>query len=105
MLSLDAALVCLAAVVTRFVWVFPVTYIPRKFSHRLRQQGPSPPWQNVTVTNRIRGHTWAVSLLYSRYLSPSQVGTHFSHLLCHRYHSGCIKADPLAHDPVVRSLG
>ena len=60
-LALDAVLVCLAAIVIRFAWVFPVTYIPRKFSRRLRQQDPSPPWQNVTVI-AYAGMRGAVSL-------------------------------------------
>jgi NhaP-type Na+/H+ or K+/H+ antiporter len=36
-------------------------YIPRKFSRRLRQQDPSPPWQNVTVI-AYAGMRGAVSL-------------------------------------------
>src|SRR5664279_4960606 len=35
----------LIAVVARFIWVFPATYIPRWVSPRLRKRDPSPPWQ------------------------------------------------------------
>jgi CPA1 family monovalent cation:H+ antiporter len=33
------------AVIARFVWVFPATYIPRWLNPRLRKRDPSPPWQ------------------------------------------------------------
>jgi monovalent cation/hydrogen antiporter len=33
------------AIVARFVWVFPATYIPRWVSASLRKRDPSPPWQ------------------------------------------------------------
>ena len=36
----------LIAVVARFIWVFPATYIPRWISPRLRKRDPSPPWQS-----------------------------------------------------------
>jgi CPA1 family monovalent cation:H+ antiporter len=35
----------LIAIVARFIWVFPATYIPRWLSPRLRKRDPSPPWQ------------------------------------------------------------
>ena len=56
-----AALVCLAVIVARFVWVFPATYIPRKVSRRIRERDPSPPWQNVVVI-AYAGMRGAVSL-------------------------------------------
>lgn len=56
-----AALVCLAVIVARFVWVFPATYIPRKVSQRIRERDPSPPWQNVAVI-AYAGMRGAVSL-------------------------------------------
>ncbi len=34
------------AIVVRFVWVFPATYLPLWLSPRLRQREPAPPWQH-----------------------------------------------------------
>jgi monovalent cation/hydrogen antiporter len=43
---LIAALVTIVVVVvTRFVWMFPAVYLPRRFSRSLRQRDPAPPWQ------------------------------------------------------------
>jgi Na+/H+ antiporter len=44
-LVLSAAVVSVVAIGTRFLWVFPVTYIPRWMSARLRAEDPAPPWQ------------------------------------------------------------
>lgn len=44
-LAIATLLTTLIAVVARFVWVFPATYIPRWVSPRLRKRDPSPPWQ------------------------------------------------------------
>ena len=44
-LLIATALTTLIAVVARFVWVFPATYIPRWASPRLAKRDPSPPWQ------------------------------------------------------------
>jgi Na+/H+ antiporter len=41
----DAAAVCAAVVVIRILWVFPLTYLPRFLSRRLRERDPYPPWQ------------------------------------------------------------
>jgi Na+/H+ antiporter len=41
----DAAVVALAVIVIRILWVFPATYIPRWLSPGLRERDPSPPWQ------------------------------------------------------------
>jgi CPA1 family monovalent cation:H+ antiporter len=38
-------IVSLAVIVTRFVWVFPATYLPRRLSRRIRERDPYPPWQ------------------------------------------------------------
>jgi len=37
--------VALVVIVSRFVWVFPATYLPRRFSRRVREADPSPRWQ------------------------------------------------------------
>ena len=44
-LLIATAWTTLIAIVARFVWVFPATYIPRWISPRLRKRDPSPPWQ------------------------------------------------------------
>lgn len=44
-LLIATAWVTLIAVVARFVWVFPATYVPRWLSASLRKRDPSPPWQ------------------------------------------------------------
>ncbi|MBV8601908.1 MAG: Na+/H+ antiporter [Candidatus Eremiobacteraeota bacterium] len=37
--------ISIAAIVLRFVWVFPATYLPRMLSRTLRERDPYPPWQ------------------------------------------------------------
>ena len=44
-LALAAVVVSVAVIVTRFVWTFPATYLPRWFSASLRRRDPSPTWQ------------------------------------------------------------
>ncbi len=44
-LAMTAAIVCAAVIVTRFVWVFPATYLPRWLVPSIRRNDPSPPWQ------------------------------------------------------------
>jgi monovalent cation/hydrogen antiporter len=48
-LVLYGALVSLAVILARFLWVFPATYVPRWLSRRIRQRDPSPPVRQVTV--------------------------------------------------------
>jgi len=43
-LAVAIAVVTAIAIVARFVWVFPATYLPRWLSPALRKRGPSPPW-------------------------------------------------------------
>ena len=45
----DAVIVSAAVVVTRFVWIYPATYLPRLLFRRVRERDPSPPWQYPTV--------------------------------------------------------
>lgn len=50
-------LVTAIAVVARFVWVFPATYLPRWLIPSLRKRDPAPPWQQpfmLSVTG-VRG--------------------------------------------------
>jgi CPA1 family monovalent cation:H+ antiporter len=41
----DGAIVSLAVIVTRLIWVFPASYLPRRLSKRIRDRDPYPPWQ------------------------------------------------------------
>ena len=48
-LVLYGALISLAVILARFLWVFPATYVTRWLSRRVRQRDPSPPVRQVTV--------------------------------------------------------
>ncbi len=48
-LVLYAGLVSLTVVFARLLWVFPVTYVPRWMSRRLRERAPYPSWRNTSV--------------------------------------------------------
>jgi CPA1 family monovalent cation:H+ antiporter len=56
-LLLATALVTLIAVAARFVWVFPLSYIPRWVSASFRKNNPHPPWQALFMVSftGIRG--------------------------------------------------
>jgi len=41
----DGAIVSAAVILTRLVWVFPASYLPRRMSKRIRARDPYPPWQ------------------------------------------------------------
>jgi CPA1 family monovalent cation:H+ antiporter len=51
------AFVSLVCVLARFAWVFPVVYLPRVLSRRLRQRDPAPPWTHAVLLSwgGIRG--------------------------------------------------
>ena len=62
----DAAVIVLAVIVVRIVWVFPATYLPRWLIPRLRDRDPSPPWRYPAFIswNGMRGAvTIAAALL------------------------------------------
>ena len=44
-LAIAAVLVCVVIIVTRFVWVYPATYLPRWLVPAIKRYDPSPPWQ------------------------------------------------------------
>jgi Na+/H+ antiporter len=44
-LLLAGAVVSLVVIVTRFVWMYPATYLPRWLSPTLAKRDPAPPWQ------------------------------------------------------------
>src|SRR5215470_16899121 len=43
-LAIAIVVVTAIAIVARFIWVFPATYLPRWLSPTLRKRDPSPPW-------------------------------------------------------------
>jgi monovalent cation/hydrogen antiporter len=42
---MSAVIVSAVVIVTRFVWMYPATYLPRWLIPALRRRDPSPPWQ------------------------------------------------------------
>jgi CPA1 family monovalent cation:H+ antiporter len=52
-----AAVISLAVILIRIIWVFPATYLPRLVSKKMRECDPYPSWQNVSVVawTGIRG--------------------------------------------------
>jgi monovalent cation/hydrogen antiporter len=44
-LATSAALVSAVVIVTRFIWMYPATYLPRWLVPAIRRKDPSPPWQ------------------------------------------------------------
>jgi CPA1 family monovalent cation:H+ antiporter len=59
--ALYAAAVALTVMLVRAVWVFPLTYLPRRLSRRVREDDPLPPWRNTAVV-AFTGMRGAVSL-------------------------------------------
>jgi CPA1 family monovalent cation:H+ antiporter len=45
LLVASAAVVCLAVIMTRFIWMYPATYLPRWLFPAIARSDPSPPWQ------------------------------------------------------------
>jgi CPA1 family monovalent cation:H+ antiporter len=56
-----AVAVCATVVLTRFLWVFTSTYLPRALSRRLRERDPAPPWKWAAMVSWA-GMRGAVSL-------------------------------------------
>ena len=56
-LLIYALAISLVAIVVRFIWVFPATYLPRMISRRLRERDPAAPWQYpfVVAFTGVRG--------------------------------------------------
>jgi Na+/H+ antiporter len=44
-LAVSVAIVSAGVIVTRFVWIYPATYLPRWLFAAVRRKDPSPPWQ------------------------------------------------------------
>jgi monovalent cation/hydrogen antiporter len=62
----EAAVIVVAVIVIRIIWVFPATYLPRWLIPRVREHDPSPPWRYPAFVawNGMRGAvTIAAALL------------------------------------------
>lgn len=46
-----AFVMCLTVIISRFVWVFPATWLPRRLSRRLREREPYPGWRYVVLVS------------------------------------------------------
>jgi Na+/H+ antiporter len=67
--------ISLVAIVVRFIWVFPATYLPRRLSARLRQRDPDPPWQYpfIIAFTGVRGVvSLAAALSIPLMVAPNQ---------------------------------
>jgi CPA1 family monovalent cation:H+ antiporter len=62
-------IVSLTVIVTRFVWVFPATYLPRFVSRRIRAKDPYPPARAVVIVSWA-GMRGVVSLAAALALAP-----------------------------------
>src|SRR5437879_2034665 len=45
----EALLISATCILVRLVWIYPIAYLPRLFSPRLRNRDPYPPWQYPTI--------------------------------------------------------
>ena len=59
--ALYAAAVALTVMVVRAAWVFPATFLPRKFWRSVREEDPLPPWRHTAIV-AFTGMRGAVSL-------------------------------------------
>lgn len=50
-LALYATAVGATAILVRFAWVFPATYLPRLLSRHLREIDPAAPWQHIVIVS------------------------------------------------------
>jgi Na+/H+ antiporter len=48
-LAWAGAVVLVTAILVRFAWIYPATYLPRLLAPRIRERDPSPPWTYPTV--------------------------------------------------------
>jgi len=47
----DGALISVAVIVARIIWVYPAAFLPRALSRRLRKRDPLPPWRQIFVVS------------------------------------------------------
>ena len=48
-IAMAALVVCAVVIVTRFIWMYPATYVPRWLFPAIRRKDPYPPWQHPTL--------------------------------------------------------
>ena len=48
-IAVAALVVCAVVIVTRFIWMYPATYVPRWLFPAIRRKDPYPPWQHPTL--------------------------------------------------------
>ena len=48
-LAISGAIVSAVVIVTRFIWMYPATYLPRLLSRSIQARDPAPPWQWPTI--------------------------------------------------------
>jgi monovalent cation/hydrogen antiporter len=62
----EAAVIVLAVIVVRIIWVFPATYLPRWLIPRVREHDPSPPWNYPAFIawNGMRGAVTIAAALF-----------------------------------------
>jgi Na+/H+ antiporter len=56
-IGVAAVVVCVVVVITRFIWMYPATYLPRWLFPAIRRRDPYPPWQHpfLLAFTGIRG--------------------------------------------------
>ena len=45
----DAVVISITVILTRLIWVFPGTYVPRFLSRQIREKEPFPSWQSTVI--------------------------------------------------------
>jgi CPA1 family monovalent cation:H+ antiporter len=78
-LVLYATVVCATVVLSRFLWVFPASYLPRWASPSLARKDPAPSWQSLTVVSWA-GMRGVVTLAAALSIKPvTDAGAPFPH--------------------------
>jgi CPA1 family monovalent cation:H+ antiporter len=67
---LYAAVISLAVVVIRYLWVYPATYLPPLLSRRIRERDPAPSWRYPAIV-AWTGMRGAVSLAAALAIPPA----------------------------------
>ena len=108
--SATALLIAATVIVTRIVWVFPFTYLPRLLSAAVRRREPYPPWRH-TLLVAWTGMRGAVSLAAALALPltidaggsfPDARPDHLLRLLRDPRHPAAPGPDPAAADQAAR---
>ena len=103
-LALYAFLTALAVMAIRFVWVFPLTYLPRALSRRIRERDPVPPWQQIFVVS-FTGMRGAVSLAAALSIDPALPGYDLILFLTFTTIAWTVVLEGLALPGLLRALG